>query len=252
MASLKSVVSHLDTYLDIHAIQDGSWNGLQFEGSTLVQKILFAVDAGAATFEKAVEANASMVVVHHGLFWKDTNPSYKDLMKKRCAILYENNISLYAAHLPLDSHIKVGNNAGIITLIGARVHDDFVLVNGKPISYTGIFTTPITLASITKKLNTTLHTVCTILPFGPKRIKRVGVVSGGCSHAHVEESINRKLDLFITGEQIEVYHMAKDAGINVIFAGHHATETIGVKALAEYIQKKLKIPTLFVDIPTGL
>ncbi len=252
MAQLKSIVSYLDTYLDIHAIKDACWNGLQFEGSSSVKKIFFAVDAGATPFEKAVEEHADIVVVHHGLFWTAVNPSYTAINKKRIDVLYKNNISLYACHLPLDMHKRVGNNAGIISLIGAKINDGFAMHDGQPIGYTGVFKKPLSLAALTKKLNTSLSTTCTFLPFGPKKIKRVGVVSGSGSHAHIEEAIKFGLDLFITGEQIEVYHMAKDANMNVIFAGHHATETVGVKLLAEHIRKKLKVKTVFVDIPTGL
>jgi dinuclear metal center YbgI/SA1388 family protein len=252
MALLHSIISYLDTYLDIHAVPDGCWNGLQFEGASSVKEILFAVDAGAATFEKAVEEHADMVVVHHGLFWTSANPSYTAVIKKRIDILYKHNISLYACHLPLDIHKTVGNNAGILSLIGAAIESGFAMHEGKPVGYTGLFKKPVTLGVITGKLNASLAAACTVLPFGPAGIRNVGVVSGGCSRAHLDEAVSRGLDLFITGEQIEVYHTAKDAGISVIFAGHHASETVGVKLLAEHVQKKLKVKTMFVDIPTGL
>lgn len=252
MKSLRSVVQYLNTYLKIDTVKDISWNGLQFEGSQTVKKILFAVDAGIDSFEKAVKEHAEMIVVHHGLFWIYSNPSYTVWNKKRIDILYKNNISLYTCHLPLDMHKTVGNNAGILKLIGARIDNEFAFHDGKPISYTGAFKRPVTVNSIVKRLNSSLNTDCTVLPFGNQRIKSVGVVSGSCSHSDIDEAISRELDLFITGENIEIYHMAKDAGINVIFAGHHATETVGVKLLAEHVEKKLKVKTVFIDIPTGI
>jgi len=252
MKSLQSVVSYLDTYLDIHAVKDGCWNGLQFEGSSSVEKILFAVDTGAETFERAVEEQADMIVVHHGLFWANVNPSLTAVTGKRVAILYKHNISLYACHLPLDVHAKVGNNAGIVSLIGAAIDGDFAVYNGTSVGYTGRFKKPVTLAAIIKKLNASLATTCTVLPFGPKKITRIGVISGSGSLSHMDEAVAKKLDLFITGEQMDVYHTARDAGINVLFAGHHATETVGVKLLAEHVRKKLSVGTVFVDIPTGL
>ncbi len=252
MASLKTIVSYLDRLFATPPVKDGSWNGLQIEGGTTVRKILFAVDAGAATFEKAVDEHADLIVAHHGLFWSYANPSYCGVMKKRIDILSEKNISLYAAHLPLDLHKSLGNNAGIISLVGARIADNFISYEGTPLSYTGRFKKPVTLNAMAKKLNAALRTECSLLPFGPKKIKTVGVLSGSCSHAHLDEAIQRNLDCFVTGEQIDVYHLAKDAGINVIFAGHHATETVGIKALCDFVKKKLKVKTIFVDIPTGL
>ncbi len=252
MASLKRVVSFLDTLLDIHSVKDGSWNGLQFDGGADVKKILFAVDSGADVFKKAVEEGADLVVVHHGLFWSHSDPSYTGVMKKRIDILYYNNISLYTCHLPLDLHRSVGNNAGIISILGARVTSDFISYGGTPLSYTGRLKKAVTLNSLVKKLNTALHTECNVLPFGPKKIKTVGVLSGSSSHGHLDEAISRGCDLFITGEQIDIYHTAKDAGINIIFAGHHATETVGIKSLCAVVKKKLKVKTVFVDIPTGL
>ncbi len=252
METRKKIVGYLDTYLNTKSIKDGSWNGLQFEGAQNIKKIVFAVDAGIQVFERTVEEKADMLIVHHGMFWKYADPSINGVNKKRLDILYKNNISLYACHLPLDMHKKVGNNAEIIRLIGARISGDFGSHDGTTISYTGLYKKPVTLYSITKKLEQTFNTECTVLPFGPKKIKSVGVVSGGAGYSYVSEAIEQGLDLYITGEELEVYHMAKDAGINVIFAGHNATETTGVKALQKHINKKMKVKTVFVDVPTGL
>ena len=252
MESLKKIVNYLDRYLNVHTVQDSCWNGLQFEGVQKVKKILFAVDAGAETFEKAVHERAEMIVVHHGHFWSQLNPSFTGLNKKRLDILYQNNLSLYASHLPLDMHKTVGNNARLIKTIGARIKDKFAYYEGQKISFTGVFRKPTAINTIEKQLNNSLNTTCTTLPFGNKKIRTVGVVSGSCSHTHIDEAIKLGLDLFITGESKDVYHLSKDAAINIIFAGHHASETVGVKALSEYVRKKMRVKTLFVDIPTGL
>ncbi|MCI0473455.1 MAG: Nif3-like dinuclear metal center hexameric protein, partial [Ignavibacteria bacterium] len=111
---------------------------------------------------------------------------------------------------------------------------------------------PVSITVIENKLNSGLNTQCTVLPFGPKKIRTVGAVSGSCSHSHFSEAITRGLDLFLTGEHKDIFHLAKDAGINIIFAGHHASETLGVKALAEVVKKKLKLETVFADLKTGL
>jgi dinuclear metal center YbgI/SA1388 family protein len=252
METRKKIVSYLDRYLNTQPVKDTSWNGLQFEGAKTVKKIAFSVDAGVEVFEQAVEEKAGMLIVHHGMYWKYTDPSVNGVNKKRLDILYKNNISLYACHLPLDMHKKVGNNAEILRLIGARISGEFGLYDGASISFTGHYKKPATLQSVTKKLEKAFNIKCTVLPFGPEKIKSVGVVSGGAGHSCVGEAIERRLDLYITGEELEVYHMAKDAGINIIFAGHNATETTGIKALQKHIGKKLKVKTVFIDVPTGL
>ncbi len=238
--------------LDTDAIRDSSYNGLQFEGSPKVAKIMFAVDAGYETFKRAALEHADMVVVHHGLFWSGANPSYTGGMKKRIDALCKHGISLYATHLPLDLHRELGNNAQLLKLIGARIEDAFAWYEGRNISYTGVMKKPTPVTAIESSLNTGLNTRCTTLAFGPKTVRTVGVVSGSCSIPHFNEAIHRGMDLFITGEQKDMFHLAKDAGINIIFAGHHASETLGVKALAEVVKKKLKVETVFADLKTGL
>ena len=252
MESLKKTTQFFNSYLNVRNIKDSSWNGLQFEGAQQVKKIVFAVDAGAETFERAAAENAEMIVVHHGQFWSQLDPSFTGPNKKRLDILYKNNISLYASHLPLDMHKTVGNNAMLINLIGARIKSGFAFYEGQNISYTAAFKKPVLLSTIERRLNSSLNTECVLLPFGPQKISTVGVVSGSCSHSHVNEAIALGLDLFLTGENKDLYHLAKDASINIIFAGHHASETVGVKALADVVRKKLKVKTTFIDIPTGL
>jgi dinuclear metal center YbgI/SA1388 family protein len=217
-----------------------------------VQKIVFAVDAAKETFERAVEQKADIIIVHHGHFWKNQNPSVTSWAKKRLDILYENNISLYGCHLPLDRHKVVGNNAQILKLIGAKISGEFMFVAGKNIGWIGKFTNSKDIVVIEKVLRDKLGAQCTVLPFGPKRIKKVAVCSGGAGYSGFYEAVEAKADLLITGDAVEVYYSAKDAGINIIFAGHHTTETIGLKALSKVVSKKFHIETVFIDLPTGL
>jgi len=252
MEKLSRVVGFLDAYLDIGSIADGSCNGLQFEGRGIVKKIICAVDAGVATFTEAAQRHADMVVVHHGQYWKYADPRYIGATKKRLEILRQNNISLYAAHLPLDLHPTAGNNALLLKLISARKAGPFARYEGVDISFWGTFSRPKSLDAIVATLSGRLGAVCTVLPFGPGMIRTVGVVSGGGGRQHFVEAVNRRLDLYITGDSTEVFHDARDSGINVVFGGHHATETLGVKELARILRKRLKVETVYVDIPTGL
>ena len=252
MAKLRDLVEFLDDYLKIEDIKDDSWNGLQIEGKPEVNKIVFAVDAGIETFKKAIEERADLVVVHHGHFWKQSNPSLVASTKERIDLLYKNGISLYASHLPLDRHKEIGNNVQLLRLIGAKIKDEFHQHEGKNVGWIGKLKNPVPIKEIEKKLNSELKTKCIVLKFGEEEIKTIAVCSGGGDYSTFFEALSKKVDLYLTGDASEIYHSAKDAKFNVIFAGHHATETTGVKALSKIIEQKFKIKTVFIDIPTGL
>ncbi|MGI9535368.1 MAG: Nif3-like dinuclear metal center hexameric protein [Thermodesulfobacteriota bacterium] len=252
MSTLYKTVEFLDTYLDIFAIQDSCWNGLQFEGNKDVKKIAYAVDAGIETFNKAASLKCDMIVVHHGHFWSHQNPSYKDWGKKRLDVLYNNEISLYACHLPLDRHRVVGNNAQIIRLLGGIVNQEFLFHSGKNIGWTGKLKTQQTINQIVKTLKTKLNSDPKVLSFGKKKIKTIAVCSGGGGYGGFYEALSEGADLYITGDAIEIFYTAKDSEMNVIFAGHHATETIGLQALKKVVDKKFRTESVFIDLPTGL
>ncbi len=252
MPTLNKVVGFLDKYLKIDDIEDSSWNGLQFEGSSKIEKIAFAVDASVESFEKAAQENVDMLIVHHGHFWSNHNPSIAGWTKERISSLYKNNLSLYACHLPLDRHKEVGNNAELLRLLGAKIKKEFLYHKGKNIGWLGERKKALSLKDIERKLVDSLNTKCIILPFGKENIKSVAVCSGGGSYGGFYEALELNADLYITGDTAEIYYTAKDSGMNVIFAGHHATETVGLKALSKVLEKRLKVDVLFIDLPTGL
>ncbi len=252
MTELKEIVECLGNYLEIDDVKDDSWNGLQIEGKSEVKKVVFAVDAGMDTFKKAAAEKADLVIVHHGHFWKSGNPSLVDWAKERIDLLYKNGISLYACHLPLDRHKEVGNNAQLLKLLGAKIKDEFLEREGKNMGWIGELRQPISIEEMEKTLNSELNTKCIPLPFGKEKIKTIAVCSGGGDYSAFFEALRKKVDLYLTGDTIDIYHTAKDARFNVIFAGHHATETVGMKALSKFVRQKFKVETVFVDIPTGL
>ena len=252
MPQLKKIVHFLNQYLKIHDIKDTCWNGLQFEGRSEVKKIAFAVDASIETFELAIQERADLIVVHHGHFWHTQNPSIAGWAKERIDILYQHQTSLYACHLPLDRHRIVGNNSQLLKLLGANITDEFLLHEGKNIGWIGATKRAVPLKQIERKLNTDLSTNCIVLPFGKEKIKAVAVCSGGGGYGGFYEALNAGVDLYITGDAIEAYYSAKDSKMNVIFAGHHTTETVGLKALSEVVKRKFKIDCMFIDLPTGL
>lgn len=252
VALLSTIVSYLNTYLSIDAYNDGIWNGLQIEGKQEIKKVVCAVDAGLETFQRTVTASGDLLIVHHGHFLKSINPSLVGWQKKRLAPLLEQNISLYAAHLPLDAHPEVGNNTQLFKIIGAVPEMPFASYEGKHISWVGSLAQAQNITIITGLLNNILATTCKVLPFGPSVIKRVAICSGGGGYKLFSQAVEAGVDLYITGDTIEIYHLAKDAGINVIFAGHYATETLGVKALGKHVAAQFGVDAEFIDVPTGL
>ena len=252
LMKLDNLVRFLDQYLQITEIKDTSWNGLQFEGRKEVEKVVLAVDAAKETFEKAVSLKANMVIVHHGHFWSNLNPSLVSWSKERIEILYKNKLSFYVCHLPLDKHKEVGNNAQILRLLGAEISDEFFTYHGQNIGWIGKFNSEVSLSNIAGILNKELKTECKILPFGKEKIKTVAVCSGGGGYGGFNQALAENVDLYITGDAIEIFYTAKDARINVIFAGHHATETVGLIALSEVLKKKFSLECFFLDLPTGL
>jgi len=252
MPKLNNIVDFLDEFLKISDVEDSSWNGLQFEGRNTVKKAAFAVDAGIDAFRMSADMNADMLIVHHCHFWDFRNPSITGWAKERLKILFDNDISLYVSHNPLDRHKEVGHNAQILKLLGAKISDEFFHYHGKNIGWIGERKMAIPLKEIVEKLDRDLHTECRVLPFGRNKVRTIAVCSGGGSYSGFYSALDAGVDLYITGDAVEIYHTAKDAGMNVIFAGHHATETLGLHALSKVLQKKFAIDTVYLDLPTGL
>lgn len=252
MEKLNNIVKFLNNYLDIKGIEDTSRNGLQIRGEKDVFKIAFTENASLDTFKKAIKEKVDLIIVHHGIYWKTDFKKDIPCTKERIKLLEEKNISLYAAHLPLDRHKIVGNNAQLLKLLGAKIKKGFDYRKGKNISWIGEFKKPTNIDNIVKVLKNKIKAKCVVLSFGNKNIKTIAACSGGPSSKTFYEAIHKNVDLYLTGESKDIYAMAKDAKFNVIFAGHYATETVGVKALIPVLSKKFKIKTVFIDDPTGL
>ncbi len=247
---LEEVVRFLDEFLGIEEWEDKSNNGLQVEGKSDVEKVAFAVDACMEVFEKAREIGADMVVVHHGLIWGGID-YVRGITRRRLKFLLDNEISLYAAHLPLDAHPRVGNNVQLLRLLDVEAEGQFGIYRGKPIGFYGRFERPTKLEEIVGDLRR-LNEHLVVLNFGKEDVKSVGAVSGRGSFA-LTEAVELGLDLFVTGEvDHSAYHLAKESGINVIFAGHYATETLGIKSLMNVVGEELELDVEFIDVPTGL
>jgi len=251
MAKLRNIAKLLSTELKTRHIPDSSKNGLQVRIKKNIKKIGFAVDSNLTTFKKAKKANCDLLIVHHGLKWK--GQKYKKLTKKRENFLKKNNISLYAAHLPLDAHKKYGNNIQLAKILNLKKLKRFGRYKeNHSISYIGQLAKRKKIKDIANILNKELKTKCNVYNFGKNKIKNIAICSGGGADL-LEEATENKADLFITGEiDHNAYSRAKDYKINLIQAGHYATETVGLKALMPLIKEKFNVKTVFIDNPTGL
>lgn len=245
MIKLNTIVRFLNKELKINKIKDSSRNGLQVKAKNNIKKIGFAVDGCLSTFEKAKKAKIDLLIVHHGIKWKPQKRP--ELNKKREIFLKKNKISLYGVHLPLDAHHKYGNNIGLANLLGLKNIKKFGRYRGSKIGYMGKFEKAITLTAIANTLNKKLKTKSKIYSFDKKTIKTIGIVSGGGAEA-IQEAVKERLDCFLTGEiSLSSYHWANDMGLNMIVAGHYATETLGVKALMHLLKQRFDVETIFIE-----
>ena len=245
------LVEWLDSYLSIHDYDDISLNGLQLEGKTTVNKIAFAVDSSMTTFESAAELGADLLIVHHGLFWGKPL-SLTGMHKRRIAFLLEHDISLYAAHIPLDAHKEVGNNWGLARILGLSNLEDFGTWKGKPIGVKGKFPNPLSLRELADTLEQELGESVLVHAGGPLEVATLGIISGGAAW-DVVTAAQAGLDAFITGEpKHEVFYEAFERGINALYAGHYMTETVGVNLLKEKLAEEFGLAGEFILLPTGL
>ena len=251
MPRLLLLVRHLDQLLRIREIDDWSaaWNGLQVENSGAVTKVAAAVDACEAVIGEAVERGVDLLLVHHGLFWSGTPPVVGATYRKMRAAL-AGDLAIYSAHLPLDVHPTLGNNALLAKALGLRKCTPFFFEKGRDIGLRAAVSLP--LADLVRRLENAVDGPVHVCPGGPARVARVGIVTGGAG-AEVAKAAAEGIDTFITGEGPHwSYTLAEELGINVLYAGHYATETFGVKALAAHVAKKFRVPWEFIDHPTGL
>ncbi|MEW6109741.1 MAG: Nif3-like dinuclear metal center hexameric protein [Nitrospirota bacterium] len=249
--ALKKLVSFLDKELQISEFPDDeSSNGLQIEGGENVRKIGVAVDACEYVFRKASENNIEFLFVHHGLIWGGLK-NIRGVMKKRMKALLDSDISLYACHLPLDRHPECGNNAQILKLLSIKKIGEFGGYHGKEIGCWGKAGNAIPIKDFAAKINRALNTESSVVDFG-KKVRKVGVVSGGGWFA-IKDAERCGIDTFLTGEPSHsAYSLAEEMRVNLVFGGHYATETPGVKAVGRLLGKKFGIAVEFIDHPTGL
>ena len=248
---LTDIVRYCDTLLRTAEVNDWdrAHNGLQVENNGRVTRIAAAVDASLATVKLAIAVKADLLLVHHGLFWSDTVP-WTGRRRELQRLLIENNLAIYSSHLPLDLHPKLGNNAQLAVALGFKQMKPFFFEKGAHIGLQTV--TKIDRVELAKRFAQATGVVPKLLPGGAGECRRIGIVTGGAG-AELKKAAAEGVDTFITGEGPHwTYALAEELGLNVLYGGHYATETFGVKALAAHLAQKHSLRWGFLDYPTGL
>ena len=251
---LREATAYLETLLNQRAVADwpNALNGLQVENHGTVHRIGAAVDACEATLRMAAERKIDLLLVHHGLFWSGLQrvegPAYRKLK-----LALDAGIAVFSSHLPLDLHPEFGNNALLARALGfpeAPASEPFFFEKGQ---FLGL-KAPLVLdrLKLKRRLEKAVGAPVKLIAGGPEKTARVGVVTGGAGN-ELFKAAAEGVDTFITGEGSHwTYPAAEELGLNLFYAGHYATETFGIKALAAHLSTEYGLPWEFLDHPTGL
>jgi dinuclear metal center YbgI/SA1388 family protein len=251
---LADLIGFLDRLLEASAFRDYGPNGLQVPSRTAVQTVVTGVSAHAELFERAAAEDADLVLVHHGLFWRGAPLEITPAMHRRLKILFDRDMALAAYHLPLDGHPEHGNNALIAAGLDAHQREPFAFHDGRAIGVRARFPGDgLTLDELVGRVRTLVGgREPVVVAGGPERVRTLGIVSGGGTD-YINDAVALGLDAFLTGEPAErAFGIAKDDGIHFIAAGHHATETFGVRRLGELLTAEFGVRHSFIDVPNPI
>ena len=244
---LTALARFLDGTLNVAAFRDSSNNGLQLANGGEVSCVLAGVDASLRLLREAAERGADCVVCHHGLSWGDSLKRIIGLNHSLVSFALSRNIAVYAAHLPLDAHPRYGNNAQLCRALGLSRPRPAFAYHGETIGFVAAYPQAVPFEAFCARVRQAVAPEIRTLPFGHARIRTVGVVSGGAADM-IDQAADLGVDVFLTGEpSLQGYNLAENLGVNAVFAGHYATETFGVRALARLLVRRLKLPAEFVD-----
>jgi dinuclear metal center YbgI/SA1388 family protein len=249
--ALPDVVSFANELLEVAEIEDypGAVNGLQLENRGIVSKIGAAVDASSRTIEMAISESVNLLVVHHGIFWGGVSPVTGPVYR-RLAKAMEADLAIYSAHLPLDFHPEMGNNILLAEALELTPVSPFWFVKGR--AQGCLSTVGLELSELVVRAERILGRKIWRCPAGPSRTQRIGIVTGGAG-SHIVEVAAEGVDTFLTGEgPHHTFVLAEELRINLLYGGHYATETFGVKKLAAHLAEKFNLQWTFLDHPSDL
>src|SRR5882762_772006 len=239
MASLSDIASYTDDFLRISDVGDwdNALNGLQIENSGRVTRIGAAVDVSTRALTEAQKRDVDLLIVHHGLFWPGLQP-IQGALRRQLRIAFENDVALYSAHLPLDIHARVGNNAQLVAALELKSPRAFLEEKGQPVGLKIRASLPRT--ELVRKLQKALNGPVKVFGFGLEQTRAIGVVTGAAG-SEIYRVADEEIDTFITGEAPHWAAVAADeVGVNLLLGGHYATEVFGVRALAAHLSRDRK------------
>ncbi len=248
MSDRNKIIQFLEDYLKVVDFSDGCKNGLQVEGREEVERIVTGVTFSQKLLEKAIEKQADMIMVHHGLFGKQVGdpPQLKGFIKNRLKTLFQYDINLAGFHLPLDAHPKIGNNVSLAQEFGVKNLEEF------DIGFIGELEEPMDFNNFSQKVKEKLKTDIYTINVGPDKVYKVGIISGDSS-PNFKVAAEQGADTYISGDIRESEVRAiEETGINFINAGHYNTEKLGIYNLGELIKEKFNVEVEFVDIPCNI
>ncbi|MDX6700041.1 MAG: hypothetical protein QOF26_267 [Baekduia sp.] len=254
MPLITELIDHLDRLLEAGAFRDYGPNGLQVPGPAHVDTVVTGVSANLPLLERAAAAGADLVLVHHGLFWRGEPLEITPLKHRRLQPLFAQDMALAAYHLPLDAHPEHGNNALIAAGLGGETMGRFAEQGGRELGVHVRFGGDgLTIEALSARVQELVGgRAPLVVAGGPERIRTLGIVSGAATD-DVHGAIALGLDAFLTGEPAErAFSIAHDAGIHFLAAGHHATETFGVRRLGELLEAEFGVRHEFVDVPNPI
>jgi dinuclear metal center YbgI/SA1388 family protein len=252
MIATDEVVAYLDAYLHLAEFKDYGPQGLQVEaGRPLIGKVALSVDVAPAVLQAAAAWGADMLLVHHGILWRSVERLAGPL-GQRVRLLLQHDMHLYAAHLALDGHPEVGNNAVLARLLDVAVSGWWCAPMGLPIGVHGPTTAVMPLAQFVANVEQQLHTTVRVLAHGPANVQHIAILSGfGADQIGAAKALG--CDTLLTGETSHAnFWAASDYGLNVVYAGHYVTETVGVQALGRHLTAQFGLETKFFDFPTAM
>jgi dinuclear metal center YbgI/SA1388 family protein len=245
MVKLNELIHYTQQLMHVERFKDYCPNGLQVEGRQEIQKIVSGVTASMALLEAAHKADADLILVHHGYFWRNEDARIIGIKRNRIAYLMKNDLNLAAYHLPLDAHAELGNNVQFGKLLGLNAVD--YAGDEKLVAYAEL-ETPITLNALLSKIENCLQRSPVYIGDGNKLVKKIAWCTGA-AQGYIDAAAALGADAYISGEISEqTTHLALEMGVAYVAAGHHATERYGVKALGEHLASKFNIEHEFIDI----
>jgi dinuclear metal center YbgI/SA1388 family protein len=248
MVDRNTLVDYCNTLLAAEAFNDYCPNGLQVEGTQQVQRIVTGVTASQDLLDAAVAAQADLLLVHHGYFWKGEAAAIVGIKQRRLKTLLSSDLNLLAYHLPLDVHAEVGNNVQLAKLLGWQITGPLEVGNPRSVGLEGELPEAQTGEQLVQALAAALGREPLFIAGHQRPVKRIAWCTGA-AQGYIDKAIALGVDAFITGEVSEpTVHAARENGIHFYAAGHHATERYGVQALGEHLAQKFGVEHRFIDM----